>query len=121
MGEIRDEYDSDEVDDIQVVSDNEFIVEGTTKLEDFTEYFGTEYESDDFDSIAGYVINLIGALPQEGQSVKDGKFTFTVAAIDINRVDKIKVVVDESEDSSQESSEGGAPAETVKEEDKATE
>ena len=103
VGEIRDEYDSDEVDDIQVVSDNEFIVEGTTKLEDFNEYFGTAYESDDFDSIAGYVINLIGALPQEGQSIKDGKFTFTVTAIDINRVDKIKVVVDEPEETTEDS------------------
>lgn len=100
VGEIRDEYDDDEVDCIQPVSENEYIVDGNTKLDDINESLNLDLISDDYDSIAGHIIYLLDHLPEEGETVIEGNITFTVAAIDKNRIDKIHILInkDESQD-----------------------
>lgn len=100
VGEIRDEYDGDEEDDIQEIGEHEYMVLGTTKLDDFNEFFGVNLSSDDYDSIAGHVIGLLEHIPEEGESIADGRITFTVKVVDKNRIDKLHVVVapDEEED-----------------------
>jgi CBS domain containing-hemolysin-like protein len=97
VGEIRDEYDDDERDSIQVVSDNEFIVDGNTKLDDINEGLGLDLESDDYDSIAGHIIYLLDHLPEEGETVTDNNVVFTVAAVDKNRVDKVHILLKKDE------------------------
>lgn len=52
VGEIRDEYDEDEVDSIQKLDSDEYLVDGSTRLDDINEAFGCHIESDDYDSIA---------------------------------------------------------------------
>lgn len=93
VGEIRDEYDGDEEDCIQSVSDNEFIVDGNTKLDDINEALGLTIESSDYDSIAGHIIYLLDHLPEEGESITENNVTYTVAAVDKNRIDKIHIVL----------------------------
>ncbi len=93
VGEIRDEYDADEEDDIQETGDHEYVVSGTTKLDDFNEFFDTHLSSDDYDSIAGHVIGLFEHLPAEGETIADGRITFTVEAVDKNRIDKLHILV----------------------------
>lgn len=91
VGDIRDEYDTDEVDDIVKLSDNEYMVEGTTKLNDFNEYFGTAYDSDDYDSIAGQLIALFERLPEKGDTINDSGLSYLVESIENRRIKKIKV------------------------------
>ncbi len=98
VGEIRDEYDDDEEDSIQAVSDSEFIVDGYTKLDEINEALGLELESDDYDSIAGHIIYLLDHLPEEGEAVTDGNAVFTVASVDKNRVDKIHILLKPEEE-----------------------
>jgi CBS domain containing-hemolysin-like protein len=93
VGEIRDEYDEDEEDSIQAVSENEFIVDGNTKLDDINEVLGLDLDSDDYDSIAGHIIYLLDHLPDEGETVTDDNITFTVAAVDKNRIDKVHILL----------------------------
>jgi CBS domain containing-hemolysin-like protein len=93
VGEIRDEYDYDEEDSIQAVSDNEFIVDGNTKLDDINEALDLDLESDDYDSIAGHIIYLLDHLPDEGETVTDHNVVFTVAAVDKNRIDKVHILL----------------------------
>ena len=102
VGEIRDEYDADDEDDIQEIGEHEYLVSGTTKLDDFNEFFGTHLSSDDYDSIAGHVIGLLEHLPAEGEAIADGKVTFTVKAVDKNRIDKLHILVSPSEEEPQE-------------------
>ncbi len=97
VGEIRDEYDDDERDSIQPVSDNEFIVDGNTKLDDINEGLGLDLESDDYDSIAGHIIYLLDHLPEEGETVTDNNVVFTVASVDKNRVDKVHILLKQDE------------------------
>jgi putative hemolysin len=93
VGDIRDEYDSDEEDSIQCIKDNEYVVDGNTKLDDINEVIGLHIESDDYDSIAGHIIGLLDHLPVQGETVKDDNIVYTVDAVDKNRIDKVHIVV----------------------------
>lgn len=98
VGDIRDEYDDDEEDSIQLISKNEYLVDGFTKLDEINEVLGLKLESDDYDSIAGHIIYLLDHLPEEGETVTDNQVVFTVAGVDKNRVDKVHILL-KSEDS----------------------
>lgn len=93
VGEIRDEYDYDEQDCIQAVSDYEYIVDGNTKLDEINEGLGLNIQSDDYDSIAGHIIYLLDHLPEEGESVTENDIVYTVTAVDKNRIDKIHILL----------------------------
>lgn len=94
VGEIRDEYDSDEEDSIKSIGEYEYLVDGNTKLDDMNEFLGLSLESDDYDSIGGHVIFLLDHLPTEGESVTEKNVTYTVQSVDKNRVDKVHVYID---------------------------
>ena len=102
VGEIRDEYDTDEEDAIQKTGENEYTILGTTKLNDINEILELGLESEDYDSIAGHIIHLLDHLPTQGETVTEGACTYKVLAMDKNRIDKIRLVIDpdykESED-----------------------
>ena len=69
VGEIRDEYDQDEEDDVKEVAPDEYLVNGSAKLDDLNDRLGLELESEDYDSIGGLVIGLLDHLPEEGEEV----------------------------------------------------
>lgn len=101
VGEIRDEYDENEEDVIQKISDTEFMANGTAKLDEINEMIGLDLESDDYDSIAGHIINLLEHLPEEGESVVHDSVEYTVAAVEKNRIEKVHILLlpkDDSED-----------------------
>jgi CBS domain containing-hemolysin-like protein len=93
VGEIRDEYDMDEVDEINKVSDMVYEVKGQTKLEDIKETVGIDITSDDYDSIAGHVIHLLGHIPAEGESVTENNVEYTVTSVIKNRIGKIRITI----------------------------
>ena len=93
VGEIRDEYDMDEVDEISRISDTVFDVKGQTKLEDIKETVGIDIASDDYDSIAGHVIHLLGHIPAEGESVTENNVEYTVTSVIKNRIGKIRITL----------------------------
>ena len=94
VGEIRDEYDTDEEDAIQKTGENEYTILGTTKLDEINEILELGLESEDYDSIAGHVIHLLDHLPTQGETVTEGACTYKVLAMDKNRIDKIRIVID---------------------------
>jgi len=70
VGEIRDEYDNEEEEPIKAISDNEYEVNGSTKLDDINDTIGLRLESKDYDSIAGHIISLFEHIPFEGETIK---------------------------------------------------
>jgi len=102
VGEIRDEYDTDEEDPIQILSENEYLVDGNTKLDDINDAIGLNLESDDYDSIAGHIIYLLDRLPDQGESITDHKVTYTVNVMDKNRIDKVHILVSPNYEESEE-------------------
>lgn len=90
VGEIEDEYDDDE-DEIEIIKENEFVVDGSTRLEDFNEMVGTELESDEVDTIAGYILLLLGNFPKCGQEIETDALRIVVEEMDKNRIEKLRV------------------------------
>ncbi len=95
VGEIRDEYDADELDSFRKISDTEYRVEGSVKLDDINDMLDIHLESEDYDSIGGYIIGLIDNLPEVGQTVSDGVFTFQVESLERNRIKWVRLWIPE--------------------------
>ena len=93
VGEIRDEYDEDEEDSIRKIGDNEYIVDGNTKLDEINEFIDLDLESDDYDSIAGHIIFLLDHLPEKGETITSNNVIYTVESVDKNRIDKVHITV----------------------------
>lgn len=91
VGEIRDETDTDEVDNVRKVSENVFESSGSASLEEVNKMTGLELSSDDYDSIAGHVINLLNHLPTPGESIVSENAKYTVTATAKNRVTKVRI------------------------------
>lgn len=66
VGDIEDEYDEEE-DEIQVIKEDEYIVDGSTKIGDVNELIGVNLESEEFDSIGGFIIGHLSRLPEENE------------------------------------------------------
>ncbi len=111
VGEIRDEYDTEEEEDItEVVFQREYLLLGTARLDDINEKLELSFESDDYDSIGGYIIEEIDTLPEEGQSITlENGIRFLVEHIDKNRIEKVRIYI--PEDFYQDMNGDGAPEE----------
>jgi CBS domain containing-hemolysin-like protein len=93
VGDIRDEYDEDEVDDIQKAGENEYIVVGSTSLDDIDEQLKLPITSDDYDSIAGHIISLSDHFPAAGEHAEDQYAVYTVLEAENNRIDRVHIHV----------------------------
>ncbi|MBX4260590.1 hemolysin family protein [Clostridium estertheticum] len=91
VGDIDDEYDND-TDKIVVIKEDEFIVAGDTKISMVNEMIGLRIESDDFDSIGGFVTGLLGRLPKTGETINYNDTKFIVQDTSKNRIVKLKII-----------------------------
>jgi putative hemolysin len=90
VGDIEDEYD-EEYDEIQVIKEDEYIVEGSTKISDVNELIGINLESEEFDSIGGFIIGYLRRLPEEDEVIEVGNIKLCIESLDKNRIKKIRV------------------------------
>ena len=89
VGEIRDEYDEDEEQELVEVGPGEYVVEGSMKLDDLNDLLDLELESEDYDSIGGLIIGQLDRLPEEGESVVCDGIRLVVDRLDTNRIDRV--------------------------------
>ncbi len=96
VGEIRDEYDQDEAELIQEISERTYLVEGSIKLDDINDALGTELESEDYDSIGGIIIEKLDRLPEDNEEVTvEDNISLKVQGIDQNRIIKVLMTLPE--------------------------
>lgn len=93
VGEIEDETDLSNDQKIMQISDREFNVSGLTEIEEFNEKFETSFDDDDFDTIAGYVMNKFGKFPLVNESIKIQNIKFTIASANKKQIKKIRVKI----------------------------
>lgn len=94
VGEIRDEYDEDEKDLIQKIDEHTYIVDASMKLADLNDSIGSSFNSEDFDSIGGIMIELLDRFPQEGEAVTTEDGTELTATLVVqNRIEKVQIVL----------------------------
>lgn len=120
VGEIRDEYDEDEDDLIQKVNDRTYLVDASMKLSDINDAIGTEFDSEDFDSIGGIIIELLDRFPSEGEKVTtEDSIILTATEVIQNRIEKVTIELPESHEKASDEhnnisseSDSQAPSET---------
>ena len=94
VGEIRDEFDMDELETVTKIEENRYEIDGAMKLSDLEDNIGIRLESENYDSLGGYVIELLDHLPSEGETVKKDGITLKVVSMDKNRIDRVAIIID---------------------------
>ena len=89
VGEIRDEYDEDEHDSIQKINDNEYRLDGYTKLDDLNDFLHLDIESEDYDSIGGFIIEKLDRLPFVNDYIELPGIKLVVEAASNNRIETV--------------------------------
>lgn len=90
VGDIRDEYDDHEK-DIEVIKEDEYIVEGSTRIDELNELIGVHIESEDFDSIGGFIVGEFGYIPEVNEVIEYEGIRFVVEEVDRNRIEKLRI------------------------------
>lgn len=90
VGEIQDEHDDEEPDVSETLEG--FLIEGKTHLDDVNEELGSKFESEDFDTIGGFVFGLFGRQPKPDEWIEHDGFQFRVKDTDGKRIIKLQVV-----------------------------
>jgi len=90
-GELRDPFDKEEYEIIKN-KDGSSVVDGSIHIYDVEENFDIEFPDDrDYDTLAGFILDEIGDIPQEGEKVVLNDYQFKVLKVASNRIDKIEV------------------------------
>jgi magnesium and cobalt transporter len=91
IGEIDDEYDVEDDQNIRREAERQFAVRGVTRIDEFNEYFSSSLPDEEFDTIAGLIMKQFGRLPRRGESVTVDGFEFRVTRADRRRVEGLRV------------------------------
>src|SRR5207248_7978778 len=96
VGEIRDEYDTAEQDQLQMLTDHEARVDAGFPLEELNErlHLGLE-ESGDYDSVGGYVHAMLGKIAEEGDSFQAGRAKWIVEKVKGRRIESVRLTAEE--------------------------
>jgi putative hemolysin len=95
MGDIDDEYD-EEVEIIDKIDDNTFLVDGDVDLDDLNEELGISLNSDNSETIGGFIIDILGEIPDEsdvGKIVEFENYRFKIMSINERRIERVKIYV----------------------------
>ena len=96
VGEIHDEYDENEEDFIKEIGEREYIVEGSVNLDDFNDRLYLSLESEDYDSLGGFIIEHLDRLPEVGDSITtEDDIRLVVETLDKNRIESVHVYLPE--------------------------
>lgn len=93
VGEIRDEYDADELKSFQKLSDREYRVEGSMKLDDINDALELSLSSEDYDSVGGLIIGALDHVPVSGEGVTVDNIRFVVEKMDKNRIEWVRMTL----------------------------
>lgn len=106
VGEIHDEYDEKEDELVQKISDREYIIEGSMHLDDVNDHLHTELDSEDYDSLGGFIIEHLDRLPVAGDEViTDEGIRLIVEKLDKNRIEQVHVYLPEKTPETEENPE----------------
>ena len=94
VGDIEDEYDPEDLPMIQEIGHKKYIVEALIRIEDFNEYFETEFLDEDYDTLGGMLIKMQGKLPAIEEIIKIEDCSFRILEADDRRLSSIEVILD---------------------------
>lgn len=100
VGEISDEYDNEELGYLKLDESN-YIFEGKTPLNDFHRILGIESNifekaKGDSETLAGFILELVGEIPKTNERINFQNFLFTIESADQRRIKSVKVTIKKS-------------------------
>ena len=93
VGDIDDEFDVEDDQNIRREADRQFSVRGSTRIDEFNQFFKIALPEGEFDTVAGLVMKQFGRMPRRGESVTLGELEFRVLRTDRRRIDSLRVTV----------------------------
>lgn len=94
VGEVQDEYDAHEIENIKKIDDHIYDIKGFINLHDLNDELGLALDSEDFDSIGGLIIDRLGRLPQlNDQVVLENGIILQVKKLDKNRIEEVRLIL----------------------------
>lgn len=91
VGEIEDEYDVDDDSYIKKFDEDNYIVKAITPIDEFNEYFETDFNDQEFSTVGGLVLQHFGHIPERGETVNIGPYLITILNADSRQIKLIKV------------------------------
>lgn len=103
VGEINDEYDGEDDSEVMVNKDGTFLFDGKTSISDMCKNIGVESSTFEetrggSDTLAGLILETLGRMPEEGDTINLGEFEFKIVELEKNRIKKIFLKINEEED-----------------------
>lgn len=97
VGEINDEYDDEDI-AFNKLDNSTFVFEGKTSLNDFCKIIGVEPSEFDSvkgesESLGGLLLEIGGKLPRAGEKLEFSRFLFTIVAVDLRRIKRVRVLI----------------------------
>ncbi len=103
VGDIHDEYDENEEADISVEGEREYLIRGAANLEDVCEELSLPFKSEDSDSVGGYLLELLGHVPAEGEQVTtETGYTLSVDKMEGRSISAVRLLIPEKEEETEE-------------------
>jgi len=100
VGDIDDEFDEEER-VIEKINDTTYVVDGNVYLDDLDEETGIELESDNSETVGGFLIDIMGEIPKEDieySPIRFENYIFTILHVKDRRIEKIKITIEDSPD-----------------------
>ncbi len=100
VGEIDDEYDEAEV-YIEKIEDDTYLVDGNVDLDNLNEELGTNLMSETSETLGGFIIDILGEIPQDGyinQTIEFDNILFTILSVKERRIEKIRLKILRNDD-----------------------
>lgn len=99
VGEIHDEYDDNEEEFIRQISPSEYVVEASINLEELNDRLGLDLSSESYDSLGGFIIELLDRFPEENDAIttEDG-IRMVVESLDKNRIEHVRLFLPDNSD-----------------------
>jgi len=91
IGDIDDEFDVDDDQNIRQEADQQYTVRGSTRIDEFNEHFATQLPDSEFETVAGVVMQQFGRVPRRGEAVTINGWEFRVLRTDRRRLDSLRV------------------------------
>jgi CBS domain containing-hemolysin-like protein len=93
VGDINDEFDSVELPEIEKIGKNVYEIDSRMPIAEFNEKLGLNLSQEGIDTIGGYIFDLFGKIPEQGETIKDGNVSFTVKDINGTVINRITVTM----------------------------
>ncbi len=92
VGEFQDEFEAIEAEkEVEIVDESTFVVSGSTSIDEINDLIGVELESEEFNTIGGFLFGLFGHLPKIGEQIRSKSIRFLILEMESKKIEKIKI------------------------------